>query len=310
MTPQRDAGIFESAVHRWLVSLRREKNASANTILAYEDDLTQLGEFLCRTLNVGQVGLLTIDHSILRLFLGDLLEQGFSRRSIARKVACLKSFFRHLQRTGSIPTNPARGIASPRLEKKLPQYLDEEAVRRLMEQPDKESPEGKRDAAILELLYGTGIRLGELLRLRVDDIDLNAGKIKVMGKGSKERIIPVGRMAVDAVTEYLRIRPRFLIRKGHGQESPLFLTRRGYPMSPKGVNVLMNHYIGLVSDIEQRSPHVLRHTFATHLLNRGADLRAVKEMLGHESLATTQIYTHVSVDRLKKIYSRSHPRAT
>jgi site-specific recombinase XerD len=180
-----------------------------------------------------------------------------------------------------------------------------------MEQPDRSTAEGKRDAAILELLYGTGIRLGELLSLEVEDLDLKEGRVKVLGKGSKERIVPVGRMAIQALTGYLRVRTEFSGKGGAGAVSNrLFLTLRGFPMNPKGVNLLMNRYIGLVSDIEQKSPHVLRHTFATHLLNRGADLRAVKEMLGHESLTTTQVYTHVSVDRLKKVYSRSHPRAS
>ncbi len=176
-----------------------------------------------------------------------------------------------------------------------------------MDQPDRSLPEGVRDAAILELLYGTGIRLSELIGLSRIDVDFPGSTIKVTGKGSKDRIIPLGRKAAEAVRAYLAVRPSFETPRS---PSLLFLTRRGYSLNPKGVNLLMNRYIGAVSDIQKKSPHVLRHTFATHLLNRGADLRAVKEMLGHESLSTTQIYTHVSIERLKKVYSQAHPKAS
>jgi integrase/recombinase XerC len=307
--PEQDTGMIEKLSHSWLLALRREKNASPNTILAYENDLRQLCDFLARGRKYEGGEIAKVDLALLRLFLGELLEKGFSRRSIARKVACLKSFFRYLHRSGTIPDNPALNLSSPRLQKRLPQYLDEDAVRQLMEQPDRKTTEGKRDAALLELLYGTGIRLSELLHLELKDIDLHEGSMKVVGKGRKERIVPVGRKAVEAIRMYLSVRSEFSTKRKFRHGAQLFLTRRGYPMNPKGVNILMNRYIGLVSDIEQKSPHVLRHTFATHLLNRGADLQAVKEMLGHESLATTQLYTHVSMDRLKKVYAQAHPRA-
>jgi integrase/recombinase XerC len=177
-----------------------------------------------------------------------------------------------------------------------------------MDQPDRTSTEGVRDAALLEVLYGSGIRLSELIGLLVADVDFENGTIKVTGKGSKQRIIPFGAKARAALRAYLAVRPAFA-SKGPGVANA-FLSSRGKAMSPKGVNRLMNRYIGMVSEIEKRSPHVLRHTFATHLLNRGADLRAVKELLGHESLSTTQLYTHVSVDHLRKVYAQAHPKAS
>jgi integrase/recombinase XerC len=190
-------------------------------------------------------------------------------------------------------------------------YLDEECVNALLMGPDRSTVLGKRDAAILEIFYSTGVRLSELINLTPADIDFHANTLKITGKGSKDRIVPFGRPAREALQQYLECRSE-LIHRTPGEEVPdvVFLTVRGKKLNPKGVNVLMNEYIGRVSEIAKKSPHVLRHTFATHMLNRGADLRAVKELLGHESLSTTQIYTHVSVDRLKKIYTQAHPKAT
>jgi integrase/recombinase XerC len=220
----------------------------------------------------------------------------------------LRSFYKYLLRNGIIPANPTVLVQTPKLERRLPQFLDEESVRQLMEQPDRATPEGTRDAAILEMFYSTGIRLSELLNVTLDDVDLDGGTIKVVGKGSKERIVPIGSRARDAVRHYLAVRHHFLPQS----TSPrwIFLTVRGKRMSPKGVNLLVNRYIGAVSEIQKKSPHVLRHTFATHLLDRGADLQAVRELLGHESLSTTQVYTHVSVERLKKVYAQAHPKGS
>jgi integrase/recombinase XerC len=180
-----------------------------------------------------------------------------------------------------------------------------------MKQPDITTTIGKRDAAILELFYSTGMRLSELINLQLSDVDFYGCAMRVTGKGSKDRILPFGRPAKDALQNYIARRSELLPKKVEKEvANVLFLTQRGKRLSPKGVNVLMNEYIGRVSEIEKKSPHVLRHTFATHLLNRGADLRAVKELLGHESLSTTQVYTHVSVDRLKRIYAQAHPKAS
>lgn len=294
-------------VRTYLQYLRRERNYSPHTIASYEDDLRQFAEYLHRIAENHPILLKGIDHKTIRDFLGDLLDRGFSTRSVARKLACLKSFFKYLLKTHRIALNPAANVASPKLERMLPQVLDEKVVARLMEQPDTTTLRGVRDAAILEMFYGTGIRLSELIHLRVRDVDIAGGTVKVTGKGSKDRIVPFGRPARQALVAYLA-RRKELVRKGT-DAGTLFLSARGKSMNPKGINVLMNTYIGKVSEIEKKSPHVLRHTFATHLLNRGADLRAVKELLGHESLSTTQIYTHVSVNRLKKIYTQAHPRA-
>ena len=306
----------QQVIASFLCYLQTERQYSVHTVSSYEDDLRQFSSFLARRAGGDGRALHSIDHATIRLFLGDLLDQGFSRRSVARKLACLKSFFRYLQRRHVIETNPTLLVASPKLEKRLPQFLDEGAVTRLMEQPDRTTPEGVRDAAILELLYSTGMRLGELLRLQERDIDFANGTVKLTGKGNKQRIVPFGSKAADALKRYRAARVLLAGLPGRrgkqGQQTPpvLFLTVRGKAMNPKGVNLLMNKYIGRVSEIEKKSPHVLRHTFATHLLNRGADLRAVKELLGHESLSTTQVYTHVSVDRLLKVYHQAHPKAT
>jgi integrase/recombinase XerC len=295
----------------YLRHLKAARNYSPHTIAAYANDLGQFADFLQRHYSDRSYSLHEVDQVTLRLFLGDCLELGFSRKSLARKLACLKSFFKYLQKTGAVTNSPAANISTPKLEKRLPQYLDGESVARLMKQPDATTPQGRRDVAILELFYSTGIRLSELIGLRLGDIDFEGGTIRVVGKGSKDRIVPFGAAARKAMREYLACRDE-LLGKGRRADArdTTFLTRRGKRMSPKGVNVIVNTYIGRVSEIEKKSPHVLRHTFATHLLNRGADLRAVKELLGHESLSTTQVYTHVSVDRLKKIYARAHPRAS
>jgi tyrosine recombinase XerC len=298
---------MQTHITAFLRYLAAERNYSPHTVAAYEDDLRQFDEFL--QADPGRTDAVqAIDRAAVRRFLASILAQGFARPSVARKLACLRSFFRFLRKTGVIAADPVANIVSPKLEKRLPRYLDEQCVARLMDQPDRSTPEGLRDAAILEVLYGTGIRLGELLGLRGGDVDFPNGTIKVTGKGSKQRIVPFGRPAKSALRAYQAVRPALAV----AQPVPpnLFLTVRGKPMNPKGVNLLMNRYIARVSEIEKKSPHVLRHSFATHLLDRGADLRAVKELLGHESLSTTQVYTHVSVDRLRKVYAQAHPKAT
>jgi integrase/recombinase XerC len=296
---------MQTHISSFLRHLAADRNCSPNTVAAYEDDLRQFTLFL-RESSIDSLE--KVDHIVIRRFLASLLDLGFARPSIARKLACLKSFFRYLRNSGTIAANPTVNTVSPKLEKRLPRFLDEKSVARLMEQPDRSTPEGARDAAILELLYSTGIRLGELLGLRERDIDFSNGTVKVTGKGSKQRIVPFGRKARAAMRAYLEARPA-LLRRGPPPDA-LFVTVRGNPMHPKGVNVLMNRYIARVSDIEKKSPHLLRHTFATHLLDRGADLRAVKELLGHESLSTTQVYTHVSIDRLRKVYAQAHPKGS
>jgi tyrosine recombinase XerC len=299
---------MQTHIRSFLRYLQTGRNYSPHTVAAYECDLREFlafweSEFPGRAMTPGGV-----DRRSIRRFLAWLHDGEFASRSIARKLACLKSFFRYLRKMHMVESNPASTVVSPKLERRLPRTLDEGSVARLMDQPDRTSTGGVRDAALLEVLYGAGIRLSELIGLRVADIDFENGTIKVTGKGSKQRIIPFGAKARSALQAYLAVRPALAL-KGPGVTNA-FLSAHGKAMSPKGVNRLMNRYIGMVSEIEKRSPHVLRHTFATHLLNRGADLRAVKELLGHESLSTTQMYTHVSVDHLRKVYAQAHPKAS
>lgn len=303
---------MQEQITSFLQHLRGERNYSPHTLASYEDDLRQFSEFLSRHFADIIFFPDLIDRLTIRSFLNDLIEQDFSRRSVARKLACLKTFFRYLTKAHVVQTNPALNIQAPRLTKSLPTVLAESVIDDLLSQPDITDPIGIRDRAILETFYGTGIRLSELIGLQWGDIDFHEGTIKVTGKGSKQRIVPLGRKASAALREYVSVRTKMVGApfkdETHGEK--VFITKRGKPLSPKGVNVLVNGYIGKVSEIKKKSPHVLRHSFATHLLDRGADLRAVKELLGHESLSTTQVYTHVSVERLKKVYAQAHPKAT
>jgi len=299
---------MQSLVRAFLHHLGAVRNYSPHTVAAYRRDLEELLAFLGGAGPAPAGDPRAIDRRAVRAFLASLHDRGFAARSIARKLACLKSFFNYCRTSGAIAASPAANVVAPKLERRLPRTLGEECVARLMEQPDPALPEGLRDRAILEVLYGAGLRLSELLSLRAADIDFPGGTLKVTGKGSKQRIVPFGRRAGSALRDWLAVRPVLAVR-GEGAAN-VFLSSRGKAMSPKGVNRLMNRYIGMVSEIEQRSPHVLRHTFATHLLDRGADLRAVKELLGHESLSTTQVYTHVSMGHLRKAYAQAHPRAS
>jgi integrase/recombinase XerC len=232
-----------------------------------------------------------------------------AKKSIARKIASMRSFFRYARRHKIITTNPTLTLISPKLEKRLPSFLDEASVKRLFDSVETSTPLGRRNAAILELFYSTGMRLNELIQLDVDDIDFAQGLVKVTGKGSKQRIIPVGRRALDAVRVYEADRRQQMSGLKPGKEpTALFLTPKGERCYPEAVIRMVKSAIGKVSELEKRSPHVIRHSFATHLLNRGADLRAVKELLGHESLSTTQVYTHVSTEQMKKVYRQSHPK--
>jgi integrase/recombinase XerC len=301
--------VIEAQRQAFLESLSQGRNYSPRTIAAYRLDLSQFEEFLRRAGSGRAVDLALVDLRLLRRFLGELIDAGLSPRSVARKVACLKSFFRFLRRKQIVSADPTSLLSPPKAPKRLPRYLDEEGARRLMEQPDRSSPIGARDAAILELFYSTGIRLSELLGVRRADMDLERRTVSVLGKGRKQRIVPFGSHAEAALRLYGTMRPQ-LAPKDHEAPPEFFLSVRGKRMQPKGVNELVNRYIGAVSDLDKKSPHVLRHTFATHLLNRGADLQAVRELLGHASLSTTQVYTHVSIDRLKRVYAQAHPKGS
>jgi integrase/recombinase XerC len=298
---------MHTSVRSFLEYLEVERNYSVNTIRSYEADLHQFITYLDSN-HIHSLD--NVRKPLLRSYLSSLLETGLAKKSVARKIASLRSFFRYARRHKITTTNPTLTLVSPKLDKRLPSYLDEPATKRLFNSVDTKSPEGRRSAAILELFYSTGMRLSELIDLNVDDLDFPQGVVKVTGKGSKQRILPVGRRALEAVEEYLKDRRSvFLKSSPDREESALFVTSKGVRFYPQAIIRMVKSMIGEVSEIEKRSPHVIRHSFATHLLNRGADLRAVKELLGHESLSTTQVYTHVSTEQLKKVYRQSHPKA-
>ena len=298
---------LEKIVRSYLEYLEIERNYSAHTILSYEKDLLSLVQFLRQE---GIDSFNKVHKESLRAFIGLLLDEGFGQRSIARKIASMRSFFKYLRRQKIIDGNPALVLITPKVGKRLPSFLDEESVQRLLSLPDQTTTNGKRDTAILELFYSTGIRLSELIGLNVDDLKKEEGLIKVKGKGRKERIVPVGRKALAAIDNYLN-ENKILSAKTNVKvdEHSLFVNKDGHRLYPQAVGRIVKKYIGAVSEIEKKSPHVLRHSFATHMLNHGADLRAVKELLGHESLSTTQVYTHVSSARMKKVYENAHPKA-
>jgi integrase/recombinase XerC len=298
---------MEKTIRSFLEYLEVERNYSAHTILSYETDLMKLVQFL-RKEKIESFA--DIHKESLRMFIASLLNDGFSQRSVARKIASMRSFFKYLRRNKIVKGNPALVLITPKVSKRLPYFLDEESVDRLLSSPDLNTQYGIRDIAILELFYSTGIRLSELISLNVNDIKLDEGIVKVKGKGRKERIVPVGRKVLEIINEYLSTRKGLQMTSLRtSNERPLFVTGKGERLYPQAVGRMVRKYIGAISEIEKKSPHVLRHTFATHLLNRGADLNAVKELLGHESLSTTQVYTHVSSARMKKVYEVAHPKA-
>ena len=298
---------MEKIVRSYLEYLEIERNYSAHTILSYETDLMSFIQFLRRE---GIDSFMNVHKESLRAFIGSLLDEGFSQRSIARKIASMRSFFKYLRRQKIIDGNPALVLITPKVGKRLPSFLDEESVEQLLSSPDWTTPDGKRDRAILELFYSSGIRLSELIDLNLSDLRQEEGLIKVRGKGRKERIVPVGRKALAAINDYLKEKGVQSSKMNvQIDKHPLFTMHEGRRMYPQAIGRMVRKYIGYVSEIEKKSPHVLRHSFATHMLNHGADLRAVKELLGHESLSTTQVYTHVSSARMKKVYDEAHPKA-
>jgi integrase/recombinase XerC len=291
------------------VYLKLEKNVSDHTVKAYKQDLEQFSEFvkLKHQLEISNLsGLTAIKHLEVRRFLALLQSEGYSRSSIARKLAAVRSFFRYMCREGYLQDNPAANIATPKLRKKLPQFLYLEEAKMLVEAPDTTGVLGCRDRAILEMLYAAGLRVSELTNLSLGDLDFTVGYVKVLGKGAKERIVPVGRQAIAALKHYLERSRPILIKE---KENAIFLNRNGTRLSSRSVRRIVDKYIKQVSIERAITPHSLRHSFATHLLNAGADLRTVQELLGHVSISTTQIYTHVTKEKMKSVYDQTHPRA-
>ena len=306
---------MEVFLDRFITYLKVERNFSPHTLVSYKGDLKSFIEFLKRD-KVDSLN--KVDRLQVRKFLAHLARKNFEKSTIARKLSSIRSFFRYLAREKITAQNPTIYIPTPKRMKKIPSFLDLDEVRLLLELPDKRTLLGLRDRAILEILYGSGLRVSELVNLNISDIDLLGGMIKVKGKGSKERLVPIGQIGLASIERYLRMRQLpekaafFEIKSfqnlSHSKE-PLFLNFQGSRLSAQSINRLLHKYIRLASIKKGVSPHTLRHTFATHLLDAGCDLRAVQEMLGHASLSTTQIYTHVTTERLKRIYKKYHPRA-
>ncbi len=300
---------MQKIISEYLSYLENERNYSQHTVISYANDLAQFYSFLKEAFPELIERQNDTDTGVIRAFLGLLLDSGLSKKSVVRKLSTLRSFYKFLVRKKIIKNNPALNIITPKLEKKLPQFIDKESMEKILRLPDVTTFAGARDSAILELFYGSGIRRAELLDLTIRDIDRHNLTIKVTGKGNKQRIIPFTKNAKQSIDHYLEFR-KSIAKNDNRKEDIFFLDEKGDRLTPSKINTLVGKYLAGNTEIQKKSPHVLRHSFATHLLDNGADILAVKELLGHESLSTTQIYTHVTVERLKKIYQQAHPKAT
>ena len=297
---------ISAVISSYLMHVRVEKGLSVNTISAYKRDLQKFDEFARKR----KLALESVGRDDLVDFLAGLYRLKLESRTVARQLVTLRNFFRFAQIQDLIPEDPSINLESPKIRRHLPGYLRLEEVEKLLEQPDSGTPMGLRDRAMLEVLYSTGLRVSELIGLRVSDLDSKVGCVRCIGKGDKERIVPVGKKALSMVDKYLREGRPFLLRSAKVSAGPaLFVNRRGVALSRVGVWKILSAYGRRAGLRIALTPHMLRHSFATHLLERGADLRSVQLMLGHADISTTQIYTHVVEERLKQIYKAHHPRA-
>ena len=305
---------FVDLIERFIHYIRNQRGYSVHTLRNYRADLIHFFDFICDSRGIkeadkARMEMGNIDPLFIRDYMGNLFEV-YNRRTIARKISSLRSFFDFLDRSSLNNGNPVADISTPKQGKYIPNYLPIDEMFRLLEGPDKGKPLGLRDLAIIEVLYSSGIRVAELAGLNIDDMDFEGRLIKVLGKGNKERIVPVGSKALEAVRNYLEAVLPLRKKAGavYGKAVPLFINNRGGRLTTRGIGAIIKRYAGACGLMTDISPHSLRHTFATHMLDGGADLRSVQEMLGHVSLSTTQKYTHVSMDRLMAVYDKAHPR--
>ncbi len=326
-------------IHEFLNYLNFEKRFSEHTAKCYGADLNQFGQFLIdastrdtsddepislSTIESGQAGtvaavaaqlkvdqlLLLVETNAVRAYLALLNEKQYSKATIARKLATLRSFYKFLVKRGQLSSNPVTVVRTPKQEKKLPRFLEYEEIKRLLDAPPMDNWLGVRDRAIMETLYSTGIRVSELSALNMDDIDFLGEVVHIRGKGKKERITPIGSSALQAIQHYMEFRNKRAQSNGNFDSKVLFVNKHGQRLSTRSVRRKMDKYLKMAGLDPAISPHTLRHSFATHMLNNGADLRSVQELLGHQSLSTTQIYTHLSTRKLKEVYENAHPRET
>jgi integrase/recombinase XerC len=307
--------MIENLLAQFFEHLRYERNVSEHTLRNYASDLGQFYDHLAPadpiTGKRREVDIKQIDHITIREWLSTLHAAQKKKTSVARKLAALRTFFQFLMREGLVETNPAKMVSTPRLEKKLPNHLSIEDAIRFIETPDTETDLGRRDRAILELLYGTGVRVSELTKLDLNHIDFKNKLLRVTGKRRKQRIVPFGDPALHALLNYLSVRNAFLgnAPPEERESNALFLNYQGTRITTRSVGRMIDKYIDICAGIHNISPHSLRHSFATHLLDSGADLRDIQELLGHARLSTTQIYTHVSMEKLIEVYDKTHPKA-
>ncbi|MHC4139363.1 MAG: tyrosine recombinase XerC [Planctomycetota bacterium] len=299
--------MIEKLSLEFITKLEHEKGFSEHTLRAYHKDLLQFDIFLK---SEKRSSLENINHLLLRKFLAVLRSKNYSKTTIARKLASIRSFFKFLIREGVLVSNPFEMLRTPKQEEKLPHFLSISDVDVLLKTPDRSNVMGLRDMAILETLYSTGIRVSELVGLDENNIDFFGGMIKVQGKGRKERLVPIGSHAIKAINEYVDSKSKSKINENKkvSRSGPLFLNKFGGRLTARSVARSLDKYLKMSGVNLLTSPHTFRHSFATHLLDKGADLRAVQELLGHSNLSTTQVYTHVTTERLKSVYDKAHPR--
>ena len=303
--------MFQHHLDQFVQHLKYERNVSPHTLRNYLSDLGQFREFLLSIEKRDDIDIKEIDRLTIREWLASL-HGDHKKTSVARKLSSLRTFFQFLIRDGQLESNPAKQVATPKIERKLPSHLSIEDAVRFIETPDTNTDLGRRDRAIIEFLYATGIRVGELVGINLADVDFREQMVRVMGKRRKERIVPFGTPALEALTLYINdARPIFLSNAAVSERDPnaLFLNYQGTRITTRSVGRMIEKYIKQCADIHDISPHSLRHTFATHLLDAGADLRDIQELLGHARLTTTQIYTQVSMEKMIEVYDKAHPKA-